>query len=288
MSSVKHILFPIDFSERCMRAAPLVNALAKRFGAKVTLLSAVEAIHYTGMAEPGAAIFIEPEELRTDLANRLQKSLRDELSGLTVARVAELGEAAQVIVEFAGKNAVDLIMMPTHGYGPFRRLLLGSVTSKVLHDAQCPVWTEAHLKDPEIREHLECEKILCAVDLSEASAPLIQWAARFASEVGASLRLVHAVPGTEAWPGRQFDKEIQETLFQQAREFLVERQKSAGVEAPLCVEAGDVASVVHEEAARHGADLVIIGRGVIHETLGRLRTNAHAIIRHAHCPVISV
>jgi nucleotide-binding universal stress UspA family protein len=46
--------------------------------------------------------------------------------------------------------------------------------------------------------------------------------------------------------------------------------------------------VVHEEASRHGADLIVIGRGVMHETLGRLRTNAHAIIRHAHCPVISV
>ena len=36
------------------------------------------------------------------------------------------------------------------------------------------------------------------------------------------------------------------------------------------------------------ADLVIIGRGVMQETLGRLRTNVYAIIREAPCPVISV
>jgi nucleotide-binding universal stress UspA family protein len=262
--------------------------MARKFGAKVTLLGAVQSINYTGMAEPGAAIFIEPEELRADLQMRLDGALQQELAGITTQRIAELGEAAQVIVDFAGKNKVDLIMLPTHGYGPFRRLLLGSVTAKVLHDARCPVWTEAHMKDPDIRQHLEIEKVLCAVDLSDEAVRLMQWAAQFAKKAGATLRLVHAVPGTEAWPERQFDKEIEETLYQQAREFLTAKQKAAGVEAPLCVAAGDVAAVVHEEASRHGADLIVIGRGVLHETLGRLRTNAHAIIRHAHCPVISV
>ncbi len=37
--------------------------------------------------------------------------------------------------------------MPTHGYGPFRRFILGSVTAKVLHDADCPVWTGVHLEE---------------------------------------------------------------------------------------------------------------------------------------------
>jgi len=37
-------------------------------------------------------------------------------------------------------------MMPTHGLGGFRRFLLGSVTAKVLHDADCPVWTGVHLE----------------------------------------------------------------------------------------------------------------------------------------------
>jgi nucleotide-binding universal stress UspA family protein len=65
-------------------------------------------------------------------------------------------------------------------------------------------------------------------------------------------------------------------------------QESAGVDATLHVEAGHVADVVREEALRHGADLVVIGRGVLQETLGRLRSNAYAIIRHAPCPVLSV
>ena len=38
--------------------------------------------------------------------------------------------------------------MPTHGFGPLRRFLLGSVAAKVLHDAQCPVWTSVHTDAP--------------------------------------------------------------------------------------------------------------------------------------------
>jgi hypothetical protein len=50
------------------------------------------------------------------------------------------------IVEFAHNNNITLIAMPTHGYGLFRRFLLGSVTAKVLHDADCPIWTGVHME----------------------------------------------------------------------------------------------------------------------------------------------
>ena len=68
----------------------------------------------------------------------------------------------------------------------------------------------------------------------------------------------------------------------------METRLRAGVNAPACVTLGDVAGAVREEAIRHAADLVVIGRGSIHERLGRLRTHAYGIIRQAPCPVISV
>ncbi len=75
---------------------------------------------------------------------------------------------------------------------------------------------------------------------------------------------------------------------QEAREAINRLEASAGVSAPICVTAGDVAETICGEARRHDADLIVIGRGVLHETLGRLRTHAHAIIRQAPCPVLSV
>ena len=57
------------------------------------------------------------------------------------------GDASEVITKYAAEHGTDLIMMPTHGYGVFRGLLLGSVTAKVLHDAVCPVWTAVHVEE---------------------------------------------------------------------------------------------------------------------------------------------
>jgi len=144
------------------------------------------------------------------------------------------------------------------------------------------------MEEPPIREHLACRKVLCAVDRSRQSAPLMEWAAEFCRDNGATLRLVHAIPGIEAWPEKQLDREFEEDLRGESRKFLEESQKAVKVDAPLSVTIGEVAKVVCEEAVRDGSDLIVIGRGSLHETLGRLRTHAHAIIRHAPCPVISV
>jgi len=288
MLPIEHILFPVDFSDRCAGAVPFVEALASRFGARVTLLSVVQPLWYAGMGEPGTPVVIDPEELRNDVQTRLDGAFQKEFAGVPVERLAHTGDPAAQICEFAREHRVGLIMMPTHGYGPFRRLLLGSVTAKVLHDAECPVWTGAHVEDPPAREHLACRSVLCAVDRSPKSAHLMEWASQFCRDTGAALRLMHAVSGIEAWPEKQLDKEFEEALRAESRKFLEEVQKSAKVDAPLCVAVGEVSGAVREEARRHNTDLIVIGRGLIHERLGRLRTHAHAIIRHAPCPVISV
>jgi nucleotide-binding universal stress UspA family protein len=285
MLAIKHILFPLDFSDRCCGAVPFVDAMASRFGAKVTLISAIQPFWYGGMGDAGP-IVVDTDELMDELKTRLGSTLVKEFGHLPVERVAEFGDPGQVITDFAHKNRVDLIMMPTHGYGPFRSLLLGSVTAKVLHDAHCPVWTAAHIEGSPTPDHVKPRGILCAVDTTPKSIALMQWAAELAKSTGAVLRLVHAVPGVEGRPA--IDRRFEEDMRQEARRQLTDMQALAGVEAPLCVTVGGVADAVREEARRHQSDLVVIGRGVLHETLGRLRTHAYGIIRHAPCPVVSV
>jgi nucleotide-binding universal stress UspA family protein len=289
MLAIKNILFPIDFSERCCGAAPFVQSMASRFGSKVTVLSVMYPFWQTGMGDPAAAgVAVDTAELKADLEARLSGAFVREFAGIPVKRVVEVGEPGEVITRFAHGEGIDLIMMPTHGYGPFRSLLLGSITAKVLHDAECPVWTATHIEEPPAREHLACRNVLCAVDGTPKSAPLMEWAARFAKDTGATLRLMHAISGIEGWPERQLDAEFEEALRKQAHEEIEKVQRSVGVLAPLCVAVGDVAGAVREEARRHRADLIVIGRGILHETLGRLRTHAYGIIRHAPCPVLSV
>jgi nucleotide-binding universal stress UspA family protein len=288
---MKHILFPVDFSERCDDAVPFVEAMAHRLGAKVTLLAAAQ-VHYAG-GLAGVGIIdpqqsIDPQQILEETSQRLEEWAYRKFQPALVSLVAQLGDPATMIADFVQANPVDLVMMPTHGYGPFRQLLLGSVTAKVLHDVACPVWTTAHTHEDQDVGHKGMHKIICAVDSSSESASLMRWSAKLAKQLGASLQLVHAVPGMEAWPERQIDAEFENQIRETARQRIRELERAADIDVKVCVGAGIVADVVAEEARQHGTDLVIIGRGAANQTFGRLRTHAHAIIRHAPCPVLSV
>jgi nucleotide-binding universal stress UspA family protein len=286
MLAIRHILFPVDFSDRTYGAIPFVQSTAARLGAKITLMSVAPPYWYE--ADPGVPMVVDLEEVRDQLKARLESTFTDEFASFEPRRVVEIGEAAEELVRFAHNEDVDLIMMPTHGYGPFRSLLLGSVTAKVLHDARCPVWTAAHIEGAPPIEHAECKNILCAVDATAKSERVMSWADEFAKASGANLRVVNVVQGVGAWPASQLDREFEEKLRADVRIHIERMLHSVGVVAPTCVAVGDVAPAVAEEARQHAADLVVIGRGSIHETMGRLRTHAYGIIRQAPCPVISV
>ena len=282
---IKHILFPVDFSERCEDAVPFVEAMARSCDAKVTLLAAAE-IHFAGAAE--GSILIDPQEILRETAKRLDEWQPKQFQGIPANRIAQLGDPTALIADFVKANQVDLIMMPTHGYGPFRQLLLGSVTAKVLHDVGCPVWPTAHTHEDQDPQHASTRKIICAIDSGAESIALLRWAGNLAKKLNATLRVVHAIPGMEAWPERQLDVEFEAQMRESARQRILAMEKSADIDVQVCVGSGSVANVVAEEARQHRANLVIIGRGAASQTFGRLRTHAFGIIRHSPCPVLSV
>jgi nucleotide-binding universal stress UspA family protein len=287
MSKIKNILFPVDFSERACGGAPFVAAFMKRFGAKATVLHMVEPMPYVVYAD-GAPVVLNLDTLREEAQAHLNESFLREFANLPATRLAAVGNAADSIIRFANTNKVDLIMMPTHGYGLFRSFLLGSVTSKVLHDAQCPVWTATHTEEPPLKEHLPCKSVLCAVDGSDNSLSVLRWAGEFARNAEAKLRVVHVIPAPGEWMSRSLAVEFEMESRRQARIDMETLESAAGLEAPICIAAGDVSTGICGEATQHGADVVIIGRGILHERLGRLRAHSYQIIRTAPCPVISV
>lgn len=288
MPRISHIVFPVDFSARSDDAVPYVAEMARRHDARLTFL-AVAHPHYMSGLE--AAPMIDPQLILDGVQSQLDSRISafsSELTGVTVDRFTVLGDPAQAIADFIVANKVDMVMMPTHGYGPFRQLLLGSVTAKVLHDVHIPVWTTAHTSEAPDRAHVDMSKVLCAVDATSASIELMRWAGGLCKSLRANLRLVHAVPAIESWPELQMDPGFQQTLHENARRTIENLERAADISVPVCVGAGTVPDVVREVALEHSADLIIIGRGALQETMGRLRTHSYGIIRHAPCPVISV
>ena len=287
MQAFQKILFPVDMSDGCTAAAPFVEAMVRKFHAHLTLLHVLEMPPGYVTDWYGYMALVDTDAIRGARKKEVDRYLKNNFEGLNVERVMQEGEAAGEITTYAEEHGADLIMMPTHGYGIFRSLLLGSVTAKVLHDAACPVWTGVHVEEtPAASSTLA--NIMCAVDLTDKSLPAMQFASKLAQDFKARLWLVHAVPGAETRPEKYFDADLQTFLQEEARHAIAKMQQSAGVVAQLCLGAGEVPHVVRDAALHHNADLVVIGRGHATRALGRLRTNVYSIIRQSPCPVISV
>ena len=82
-----------------------------------------------------------PKQVREFEQLRVSDFAQEHFPGIQAQCYAELGEAGSVIHDIVKRDGCDLVMLPTHGRGPVRRLMLGSVTTKVLHDIGCAVWT---------------------------------------------------------------------------------------------------------------------------------------------------
>lgn len=277
---IKHILFPFDFSKQGIQAASAVRTLAQRFDAAVTVLSVVP-VNFSILP---AGMDRDLDGWKHSTAERLDEALGSELAGVNVTRRIDAGDPAERITTTAHLSGVDLIMMPTHGLGLFRALLVGSATSKVLHDAQCPVWTAAHAEQqPASRLP---RQILCAVDDAPESVSLLQWASAFSDGVGASLEVLHVVEVVTDWPTPGSERGLSENMREESRARLAAMMSDAGIRGPLHVSVGNIVQRVPEHAREQKADLVIIGRG--HANNGRMRTHVHGIIQRSACPVLSV
>ena len=285
---IESILFPVDFSDRCAAIVTHVEAAARRFGASVTLLHMVEPLVMPyGPIETFAFPGLQPASLVAKAEEMLDSFGGSAFDGLTVRRVVETGDPALCVASLARDWGTGLIMIPTRGRGAFRAALLGSVTAKVLHDADCPVWTAAHVETLSEGRHIEWRNIICAVDLSRESTRLIQAAQDLNRTVGAIIRIAHAVPGEEALPQRLLNAEFEIYLKQQAAKTIQDIQSDAGTNFEVCIETGEVSRAIASCVRRHDADLVLAGRG-LDRGVKRLRSHTYAIVRDAACPVLSI
>lgn len=271
---LKKILFPVDFSEQVRGAAGYVEAMTGRFDADLILLHVIEPPTYDALLT----------DLSTPPPQRFDDFLGRDLKLFRVEKIVEHGEAAAKIVETANQRGVDLIMMPTKGLGIFRRLILGSTAAKVLHDADCPVWTGVHLETAPPLDAVATRRILCAVDLKETSAHVLDWANHLAGEYQAEIALLHVLP---LIPGYMSPAQEQH-LRTEIQKMLEDLQQKVGSQAQVFVEAGEPDKIVADVAGKWAADLLVIGRRGESGILGRLERTAYSIIRQSPCPVVSV
>ena len=137
--NVRNILAPVDFSDESTTAVRHAKELALTYGAQITLLHAVEEVMYPSAYGMEMADVPGPE-----VVQRVERSLanmaREEIGYEHVIAETTIGYAPSVILDYEKENDVDLIVIATHGRSGLERLLLGSVTERIVRRSSVPVF----------------------------------------------------------------------------------------------------------------------------------------------------
>lgn len=138
----KHLLIPVDGSPTAMMAVQAAIEMCKAFGARATLLSVVDNYPFTGLS--GDYVFGQEEYLTAARANAAaaldlaDAAMRE--GGVAPGReIVEEHIIHEGVLKAVERLGADLIVMGSHGRHGLEKLLLGSVTLRVLGRSPVPV-----------------------------------------------------------------------------------------------------------------------------------------------------
>jgi nucleotide-binding universal stress UspA family protein len=302
MIEIRRILCPIDFSEPSRQALDHAAALAVRYRSTITVLNVCAPVPAT-LAAPGMPLLSAPVPSPADLNARLDSMKRFvETEIVTPAQMQfEIGEgdAASEILDRAQAISSDLIVMGTHGRSGLDRLILGSVTEKVIRRAPCPVLTVRRpMNDVVPAPERLFHRVLCAVDFSDASLHALEYAFSLAPEADAHVTIVHVVEVSPAPPSeeagvteaRALDAYV--TAAAEARARQLQRIVPDSVRARCTVEAIVAVGKAHREimriASERHSDVIALGAHGFSIPQLLFGSTAHQVVRQARCPVLTV
>ncbi|MEF9999647.1 MULTISPECIES: universal stress protein [Comamonadaceae] len=138
----KHILVPVDGSSTSLLAVSKAAELAKVFGSSVTAVYVVDPYPFTGVGADfayGQAQYLSAATAEANTALEAVRKIMDE-SGLAVNTVVGEGHAVhEGIVRVVENTGADLIVIGSNGRRGLEKLMLGSVTQRVLRSVHIPV-----------------------------------------------------------------------------------------------------------------------------------------------------
>jgi nucleotide-binding universal stress UspA family protein len=286
MKKFTKILLAVDLAPQSILMAHQARAMAEASGAEILAVHAMRPFELMveGMDVPGAVVLEWYEAQKPLLERQLTAFCQEHLGACRYRTFLVEGDPAGEILRIAHAESADLVVLATHGFGVFRRLILGSVAAKVLHDSPLPVLTGAHLQEPRPGSGT-FRKIVVGVDLAARTGEVLAAARELGAE---EITVVHAMPVVGDGVQPSMDPSWRMALQAAVRTTLQEAIEKEGLTARTVIEAAGPAQLIRRVAVEQGADLVVIGRHSDHSLLGRLTAQAYSIVRESPCPVLSL
>ncbi len=299
MRPFQQILCPVDFSDFSRRAVKVARGLARDFQARLQLFHVMD-IRAFSPAEVALAPQVE-ESNRRRVAAQLARLAQEEGLSPDDVEMAE-GLPHRAIVEKARAGQADLVVMGTHGISGFERLLLGSVTEKVLHHLDVPLLAVSQ-KVSEAALAAEAEgrfrTIVAATDLAADAGVTLETALALGRKYGARVLVLNVVPPPVAffgpmetpWMGAAELEDLSKRLHASSRKRLetLLGKAGGGADAELLVHEGTPSATILDVSREREADLIVLGaHGHGRSDLGWVGSTCHRVMRAARCAVLAV
>jgi len=291
MLKINRILCPIDFSEFSAKAYDYAQSLAWHYKASLLLEHVLDPLApYPYYAVPGAYVEI-CRQLRSNAEQQLEEFAKTHTRpGVQPECSVHEGAVATVILELAEVQDVGLIIMGTHGLRGIDRVLLGSVTDKVLRKAHCPVLAvrkPAHdlVTQSGIPDVIPLQRILCCTDFSDPSEQALEYAVSLAREYEAELTLLHVLEGVA--DSADVENEIAKAMENLEKQLSPETHTNCKVKT--LVRIGNPYQQILELALESRTDLIVVGvRGRNAFDLAVFGSTTYRVVQLGPCPVLVV
>lgn len=289
---VKRILCPVDFSDFSVSAYEYALTLAEYYKSHLLVLHAIELSKYPYADYVGATgDFVDLSRAVCDGGKaKLQEFVSKHPRHAVEPQLAvDQGNASDLILSFALKDNIEVIVMGTHGRRGFDRLVMGSTTDRVLRRAPCPVLVVSDpshnvmTTGPDGRHRLT--RILYCTDFSENSDKAMVYAISVAAEYGAELMVLHVVE-------RAPDLASAETLIATRAEQLV-RLLPVNEGRKFTVNTAVRLGKPYQEIVRHAGEaqttlIIMTARGGDAVDRAIFGSTTYRVIQLGPCPVLAV
>lgn len=299
MVEFRQILCPVDLSDASVRPLAHAAAFARWYGAALTVLHVVPTfepvqVRPGGLSDPVRFLHPMPrEEVLEELGRVLEAA---GASGIQAARAVEAGDPPATIVDQALATRADLLVMGTHGRSGFNRLLLGSITEKVLARSPCPVLTVPPHATRAVPAEVQFRNILCPLDFSPAALQAFGFAVDLARQANGSVTVLQVIEWLAEEEPREYSHfnvaEYRQLLIRDAHDrlqALMAEESRTGRDIEDVVVIGRAHREILRVAGEKPADLIVMGaQGRGGAGLALFGSTTQQVVRAAACPVLTV
>jgi nucleotide-binding universal stress UspA family protein len=296
---LKSILVATDFSSASAKALRHALSIARHYDAKLYVMHVVSSLGLN-MTGPDAVAEATTLALRDAMLAERKLVESGELRDLRHQVIVRSGDVWSELQAEIKQQAIDLVVVGTHGRTGLKRLVLGSVAEKIFRSACCRVLTvgpgapaEAHLEPDGLPRSL-----LFATDFSNASLKALPHAISLTNQRGSSLVLLHMLPLVPGIVGSRWYTasdvvEMRDAAESDARKRLQRMVADVplAVEPQFIVDFGEPAEGILRAASKVDFEVIVLGlkcRTHVESTSHLPWSTAYDFVCNALCPVLTV